>query len=236
MFKKNLVIIFTLIFSVVFITGIGNSQGKYQWKLEKTKDGCQIYTSKVAGKEYIASKCTCVIDAPQDVIGMVIKDIPNFPEWMTDCKVTKILKTVSDQNDIFIFWLHQHIPLLTDRDVVIKNNTVLNYKKGFAIIEANSTKELNYPEQEKLVRMPSFSSVFTLEWIDKDHTKVTFLIDPDLGKGLPVGLTNSIITDNPYKTLMGMRKMVKMSKYIDSAKKSKYRKLIDEAVKAGYPK
>jgi hypothetical protein len=236
MSKKSLVIIFTLIFAVVAITGISNSQGKYQWKLEKTKDGCQVYTSKVAGKEYLASKCTCVIDAPMDVIGMVIRDIPNYPAWMTDCSATKVLKTISEQDDKFVFWLHQHIPLLTDRDVVIKNNTILNYNKGYAIIEATSTTEMNYPEQPKLVRMPSFSAVYTLEWIDKTHSKVTFLIDPDLGKGLPIGLSNSIITDNPWKSLAGMKKMVKQSKYIEGAKTSKYRKLIDDAVKNGYVK
>ena len=239
MFKKNLVIIIALIFTVVAvvsITSVSNSQGKYQWKLEKTKDGCQVFTSKVAGKEYLASKCTCVVEAPMDVIGLVIRDIANYPAWMTDCKATKILKVVDDGNDKFIFWLHQHIPLLTDRDVVISNNTTLNYKKGYAVIEAFSTKELNYPDQPKLVRMPSFSAIYTLNWVDKDHTSVTFQIDPDLGKGLPIGLSNSIITDNPYKSLQGMKKMVKQAKYIDAAKTSKYRRLIDEAVKQGFIK
>ena len=239
MFKKNLVIIFALIFSfvaVVSMTSDSNGQGKYQWKLEKTKGGCEVYTSKVAGKEYIASKCTCIVDAPMDVIGLVIRDIVNYPTWMTDCKATKILKVVNDAEDKFIFWLHQHIPLLTDRDVVIRNNTTLNYKKGYAIIEAFGTKELNYPDQPKLVRMPAFSAIYTLEWVDKGHTKVTFLIDPDLGKGLPIGLSNSIIKDNPYKSLQGMKKMVKESKYIDAAKTSRYRRLIDEAIKGGYVK
>lgn len=239
MFKKNLVIIFALIFTVVAVvavTSVSNSQGKYQWKLEKKKDDCEVYTSKVAGKEYISAKAVCVIDAPMDVIGLVIRDIQGYSDWMSDCKATKILKVVDDANDKFIFWLHQHIPLLTDRDVVIRNTTTLNYKKGYALIEAFSTTEMNYPLQPKLVRMPSFSAIYRLNWISKDKTSVSFQIDPDLGKGLPVGLSNSIIENNPLKSLQKMRKMVKKSKYIEAAKTSKYRKLIDEAIRGGYVK
>lgn len=239
MFKKNLVIIFALIFTViavVSVTSVSNSQGKYQWKLEKKKDNCEVYTSKVAGKEYISAKAVCVIDAPMDVIGLVIRDIQGYSDWMSDCKATKILKVVDDANDKFIFWLHQHIPLLTDRDVVIRNTTTLNYKKGYALIEAFSTTEMNYPLQPKLVRMPSFSAIYRLNWISKDKTSVSFQIDPDLGKGLPVGLSNSIIENNPLKSLQKMRKMVKKSKYIEAAKTSKYRKLIDEAIRGGYVK
>ena len=62
------------------------------------------------------------------------------------------------------------------------------------------------------------------------------MIDPDLGAGLPVSLSNSMIKDLPYKSMQGLKKMVKQPKYLEAAKKSKYRKLIDQAVKEGFPK
>jgi START domain len=207
------------------------AEDKYQWKLEDTDDGCQIYTSPVAGKPYIAAKTTCTVNARIDVIGYILRDIENFKDWMDDCKDTKMLKVIDDEKDVFIFWLRQHIPLLTDRDVVLKTNVNITPEKSTIVTVA--TNEIPYDVDKGYVRMPSMYTDYTLEWLDKDHTRVTFMIDPDLGKGLPKGISNSTIKKNPFKSIKGLRKMVKELKYIDGAKTSKYAKLVEDALKDG---
>ena len=84
--------------------------------------------------------------------------------------------------------------------------------------------------------MPSFNSLLTLEWIDREHTRVTFMVDPDLGKGVPKGIANSTIKKTPYKSLKNMMKIVKEPKYVEAGKTSKYNKYAEEAIKAGYVK
>lgn len=232
MAKINFII--TAAFMFLIIASTSFADGKYQWKLADTEDGCQIYTSVVAGRDYIASKATCVIAARIEVIGMVLRDIANYPEWMQDCKETKILKVVDDVNDVFVFWFRQHITLLTDRDMVIKSKTIISTEKGQNLIFADATNEIPYDPGKGYVRMPSFHSLFILEWIDREHTRVTFMIDPDLGKGIPVGIANNTIKSTPFKTLKKMTKMVKLSKYVESAKISKYNKFAEEYVKAGH--
>jgi len=236
MCRKNHVFTVAMIFLIAAISGVSWSADKYNWKLESTNDGFTTYLSEVPGKEYIASKCTGVIPAGMDVIAVVLRDIPNYPKWMYNCVATKVLKVVNDKNDDFIFWLHQHVPLLTDRDMVLKSHVVNNYKRGRSDILARSTNEMNYEGKKGLVRMPSFFSEFLLEWVDKDHTRVTFMIDPDLGKGLPTGISNSIIKKTPYNSLEGLAKMAKQQNYIEEAKTSKYRKMIDDGIKKGYIK
>jgi len=107
-------------------------------------------------------------------------------------------------------------------------------KDGVNLIYADSTNEMNYDSGKGYVRMPSFYSLFTLEWVDREHTRVTFMIDPDLGKGVPTGIANSTIKNIPFKTLKNMMKMAKLSKYIEAAKTSKYNKMAEEFVKAGH--
>jgi hypothetical protein len=206
---------------------------KYQWKLEDTEDGCQIYTSKVAGKAFIAAKATCVIPARLEVIGMVLRDIANYPEWMHNCKETKVLKVVDEQNDVFILWYRNHVPILTDRDMVLKTERIMG--KGWGYIKTILTTELPYDADQGYVRMRSFVSEHLLEWIDGDRekTKMTFFFDADPGKGVPVGITNGILEDTPYKSLIGIKKMIKMQKYIDSAKTSNYAKLVEDGIKDG---
>ena len=232
MAKINFIII--VLCMLLIMTSTGFAFDKYQWKLVDTEDGCQIYTSVVAGRDYVAAKATCVIPARMEVIGMVLRDIANYPEWMQDCKETKILKVVDDANDVFIFWFRQHITLLTDRDMVIKSKTIISPEKGQNLIYAEATNEVPYDPGKGFVRMPSFSSLFTLEWIDREHTRVTFMIDPDLGKGVPIGVANNTIKSTPFKTLKKMKKMVKLSKYVESAKTSKYNKFVEDYVKAGH--
>ncbi|OHD67654.1 MAG: hypothetical protein A2W19_11310 [Spirochaetes bacterium RBG_16_49_21] len=236
MFKKGHVYAIVMIIFIAAMSSGSWSADKYKWKLEGTSDGIQTYTSEVPGKEYIAAKCIGVIPAGMDVIGVVLRDIANYPQWMYDCSATKVLKVVNDQADTFIFWFHQHVPLLTDRDMILKSYVVNNYPKGWSDIRASSSNEMNYEGKKGLVRMPSFYSQFLMEWVDKDHTRVTFMIDPDLGKGLPTGMSNSTIRKSPYKSLQGLAKMVKLQKYIDEAKTSKYKKMIDDALKKNYIK
>jgi hypothetical protein len=234
MAKRNVII--TVVLMLLIVTSTSFAADKYQWRLVDTEDNCQIYTSAVSGKEYVAAKATCIIPAKIEVVGMVIRDIASYPEWMEDCKETKMLKVVDEANDVFIFWFRQHVTLLTDRDMVLKSSVKMNLEKGQHLIYGDSTNEINYDSGKGYVRMPSFNSLFTLDWVDREHTKVTLMIDPNLGPGVPTGIANSTIKSNPFKTLKHMRDMVKKSKYIESAKTSKYNKLAEDGLKAGFVK
>ncbi|PKN51580.1 MAG: hypothetical protein CVU55_11590 [Deltaproteobacteria bacterium HGW-Deltaproteobacteria-13] len=234
MSKKNVIVTVVLMLLIVATTGF--AADKYQWKLVDTEDNCQVYTSAVPGKEYIAAKATCVIPARMDVLGLIIRDIANYPEWMQDCKDTKILKVVDDQNDVFIFWFRQHVDLFTDRDMVIKSYVENKYDKGMVIVHGDLTTEIPHDAGKGYIRMPSFSSVFTLEWMDQGHTRISLAVDPDLGKGLPKSVANMLIKTTPLKSLKHMRKLAKDHKIVAAAKASKYNKAVEDAIKAGYIK
>jgi len=234
MAKRNFII--TVILTVFIVASTSFAADSYQWKLVGTEDGCQIYTSVVPGKEYIASKTTCVIPARMEVIGVILRHIEKYPGWMEDCKETKILKVVNDENDVFILWFRQHITLFTDRDMVLKSRADMNLKNGKDIIYADLTNEMKYDAGKGYVRMPSFSSVWTLEWKDREHTIVTFMVDPDIGKGVPTGIANRLIKTITYKSLKRMMKEVKKSEYIEEAKTSKYNKMVEDDIKSGFLK
>lgn len=210
---------------------LAQSSPKYQWKLESTDKGCHTYTSTVESKRYIAAKAVCVVPARIDIVGTVLRDIASFPNWMEDCSASKVLRVVDRQRDVFVFWFRQHVPLFSDRDMVLKTETRL--RPGWASIRVYSTDEINYDAGAGYVRMPSFASEFVLEWVDREHTKVAFMIDPDLGDGLPTVISNSIIRDTPLKSLRGMTRMVKQEKYIRSAKGSSYEKAVLEGLANG---
>jgi hypothetical protein len=207
---------------------------KYRWELADTEDGCQLSTSKVAGMDYFAARSTCVVTANIEVVGRVLRDIESYPEWMFDCSDTKMLKVVDREKDVYVFWFRQHISLLSDRDMVLKSEVPV-HDENRRVIEAFSSGDSVYDSGKGYVRMPSFNSEWVLEKIDERQTRVTFMIDPDLGGSLPLGIANSTIKKTPFKSIQGLKKMVDLPKYGDRAMTIKAAKPADEVVPAKAP-
>jgi hypothetical protein len=239
MLKKNLILLAAVIIFAAIITSGIQSAEQYHWRLESIKNACRTYTSPSPGKKYIAAKCECVFPVKMEVIGVVLRDIASYPEWMADCSNTKVLKTVSDIDDIFILWYQQHIPVFTDRDAVLKSGIIFSNHRAVApgaVIYVKDTKEMEYDAGKGFVRMPSLDIVFTIDWVSRDFTRVSFMVDPDVGPGLPKDIANSTIKNTAYKTMMGMFKQVRKSKYTEIAKTITLHRMVEEAVKLGTAK
>lgn len=179
---------------------------RYHWTLKKEERGCLIETSAVSGKRYIAAKATCTVHATLHDIGDILRDIAAYPRWMHDCTTTTMLKVVDRERDTYLFWYRQHVPILADRDMVLKSEVrrvEADEKQVYSIV-ASSTDEVAFDAGKGYVRMPSFTSEWRLEALDAEHTRVSFMIDPDLGEGLPVGLATPRIAQVPFRSIQGL--------------------------------
>lgn len=190
---------------------------RYAWTNEEAHDECQLSTSPVAGKPYVAARVTCLFSANIEVIGAVLRDIEHYPDWMEDCSQTKLLKVADRGREVYFFWYRQHIPLFTDRDLVLRTELTVN-QEAYRVIDIELSREVPYDAGQGYVRMPSFRAQCALEKLDEERTRVTYLIDPDLGPGLPVGIANLTIAKTPLKSLRRMMKMVRLQKYLEAAK------------------
>lgn len=207
---------------------------KYQWKLDSSSDSCKSYSSDVAGKPFIAAKIVCEMPIRMEVIGMILRDIESYPRWMSGCKATRTVKVEDAANDTFVFWWHHHIPVLQDRDIVLRVTTSINLSKGFELVDVRSVEDIQYSPDPSLARMPSALTPFKLEWIDREHTRVSWMIDLNVGDGVPSAIANSIIKNIPSKSMAGLARMAKEKKYIDGAKMSRYGQLVEEAIVRGH--
>jgi transcription elongation factor Elf1 len=207
---------------------------RYSWVKDKTNDLCTSYFSEVKNKDYIASKVECILPAKMEVIGTILIDIENYSKWMDECVETKIINTVGENLKSYNLWYHQHVPLLKDRDMILHSETIVLYPQKSIQIFSYSNQDIKYDSNKSLFRMPSFFSWYNLEWIDRSHTKVTFLIDPDLGPGLPIGISNSLIKKVPIKSILALKKMTENKSYQESSQKSYYAKVVEDGIKLGF--
>lgn len=209
-----------------------SAEQKYHWQIEQIEAGCASYSSQVKDKIYIAAKTVCDLPIRLEVVAYLLRDIEGYPSWMADCQAAKILHIENPANDTLVFWLHQHVPILRDRDVILRSTVTMDHAQKHGLIEVHATRDYRYDVAENLVRMPAFYARFRLAWIDPEHTRVSFLIDPDLGNGLPVGLANATLRRIPFRSLQNMMRMANDATVISAAKNSKYARWVNEATAA----
>lgn len=186
-----------------------------EWQLVENEDGILIYVRPSTGCAFNTVKGVTVINAPIDVLGMVLQDIPSFPLWMSDCKSSPILEKTG-RND-YIFYYLQAMPWpAQDRETVLRAQTHIDWEAGYFEIDF---KSIDYPipgEAGTNVRM-TVNGRFLLEYLGPGKTQVTYAIQADPGGYMPAVVSNMISRKVPRETLSGMRVMAGKQKYFHLA-------------------
>lgn len=211
-------IVWGLLALVVAAPALAQTSAERAWRAEEAVDGCQVTTREVPGRPYVAARASCIVPAELEVVARVLRDIERYPEWMQDCSQTKILKVVDRERDVYVFWFRQHIALFADRDMVLRSEVPV-HEKDRRVIRATSTNDTSYDAGRGYVRMPSFASEWVLERVGAQQTRVSFMIEPDLGAGLPTGIANSVIAKTPLQSIrQGLTRMAKRPEYLAQAR------------------
>ncbi|MFZ5568782.1 MAG: START domain-containing protein [Thermodesulfobacteriota bacterium] len=188
------------------------------WRLSKKQDGIWVYTRPSATCSFNEFKGIIIIDAGIEVVGMVLKDIPSFPLWMSDCQQSPIIEK-NGRND-YIFYFVQHMPWpVENRDTVLQARTTIDWNAGYFQVDFHSIQDDRIPPQPDCIRMKVVGR-FLLEYIERRKTQVTYWIQADPYGSMPAVIANMISRKIPLETLQGMRKMVMDHRYEQRAAQS----------------
>ena len=202
------------------------------WEFAEEKDGVKVYTRPIPGVEFREFKGVAVIEAPIEVLGTVLRDIESFPQWFADCKHTRIIEKIDDNTFIFLFVQGAPWPV-SDRDVVLKASTRVDWHGGRAVVDLVSMDDPRQPPTKERVRLRSMTGHFVFEYQTRNRTKVSYSIKADPSGSLPAALANSTTRKYPLDTLKGMRRMATMAKYREAAVASSDARAIDQLVAEG---
>ncbi len=186
------------------------------WKLARNEAGIKIYTQNVEGQSLDKFKAVGVVNTSVAIIVEVLKDVNNYHLWYGDCKSQKELKKYSPL-DTLVYHV-QKVPVISNRDVVVRGKITVNYKKGTATQVMRAVKS-SVGKDSGNVRMPFMEGSFVLKQLSPKSTRVTYTMLANPGGSVPGWLANSTAKKQPFKTLMGLRKVVKNPKYAELAKK-----------------
>jgi len=186
------------------------------WELAKDSEGIKVYTRDVEGGSFEEYRAVTIINAPMEVIGEVLKDVPAEPEWMYRCEQARFVKKFDDSN--FIFYNIWDFPFPADtRDAVLEARTVLDYKNGKCISKFWSVEDPSMPINKKYVRM-TIKGKWDFKRISPEMTLFIYENNINPGGTLPAFIVNIFGLRIPFDTVKGMREMVKKEKYIKAAK------------------
>lgn len=215
-----LVILLTLSCKVIF---------SQEWKLKENDDNIEVFTRPVDGSSMEEFKGIALIDARFEVVTELLRDIPSFHDWMYCCKETKAIEEI-DRNNKILYYIYDSPWPVDDRDVVLKINTIIDLSAGRAVVEIQSQTHDKYPPNDDYTRMITMQGKYIIEFVERQKTRVTFILFVNPGGSVPASLANMSSIKIPYETLKNMKEMVKKEKYIKLGDKSEDKKLIEQYI------
>jgi hypothetical protein len=192
------------------------------WVTIKEKNGITLSKRTFPGSPISEFKGETMVNARIEVIETVLRDIPAYAQFMYNCREGRLIKSFGKDYLIILNVTDMPWPL-SDRDVVVRSIVSKDFNRGmFSVVlqglpEPESSQYC--PLRKDRVRMYDLKGIFILEIVDREHTRLTYIVHAD-PVGIPSGLTNFFSDDNPYGTLTGIKRMVRMEKYITESVKS----------------
>jgi len=206
-----------LYLGLVFFAGVAHAA---EWELVKDADNIKVFTAVIAGSDYKAFRGETIIKAELNQLMAVLDDTANFVQWMYNCKAPKLLYKASllDRYQ----YLQNDFPWpAKDREMILRNEISQDPQTRVTTVKLSSVvadnlppvAQQSLPSVDGVVRMGEVNGFFELTPLDANQTKVVFQLHLDPGGGLPSGLVNSQIVDNPYETLKALRTQAARPKY-----------------------
>ncbi len=173
------------------------------WELARSDDGIVIYTRNEPGSEFKSFKAEVVLKASTKDILQLLRHTEGYTEWFGFTTSSRLLK---QEGHVQFNYIETIFPWpYKNRDMVYRME-IRNSEPNVTKIKLTGIPD-HLPEKEGIVRMEKAEGFILLE-TKGDNTKLQYVFHSDPGGEVPAWLANSSITELPYTTLVGLRKML----------------------------
>ncbi len=200
---------------VIVLITVVNSSARSQtavpkWKLDKKKNGIEIYLRKHSDTGLKEVKGVMELHTSLSAVLTLLKDLEKQKTWMYANKSSKLLQSKSHFH--WILYTVSDAPWpFQDRDLISEAH--MKQDNNCSITISIKAKPEYIAENENYVRIKYMHS----EWrfIPKDNgiVKIQFKIRINLGGNLPIWAMNMAVDKGPYNTLIKMREQLQSNKY-----------------------
>lgn len=182
-----------------------------KWKLERDRSGIKVYTTKVKGQSFKKYKGILTLDASLSTIVAVLEDVDAGSQWVDTCKTMVLIEQVSPTETYTYSYNPAPWPA-KDRDAVV-HNVISQDVETLVVTMIQTAAPKKKKKHKDAIRVEKIDGSWTLTPLPDGQTQVVYMVLSDPGGGLPAWLVNSVAISQPFKTLEGLKEMVKKEKY-----------------------
>jgi len=174
------------------------------WKLDKNKDGIKVYTRIEENSDFKSFKAVMTVDATTNEILKTLKNTSNYTKWYGYTKTATLLK---QENNVQYNYIETIFPWpFRNRDMVYKMTT---NKLNSGVIKISLKGISDYIQDKKgIIRMKKAEGYILLQPLN-NTTEILYVFHSEPGDSVPAWMANSSIAKLPFKTLSGLRKILK---------------------------
>jgi hypothetical protein len=199
MINKTLVLLLSIL---LFISLDVFSQAS--WEVDKNKDGIVVYTRAEKNSSFKSFKAVATIDASTDEIINILKNVDSYTKWYGYTKTSKLIK---QENGVQYNYVETIFPWpFANRDMVYRMS-INSLPSGVVEISLNGLPDY-IPEKKGITRMKKAEGYLLLKPLN-GKTEITYEFHSEPGDNIPTWLANNSIAELPFKTLLGLRAVIK---------------------------
>lgn len=187
------------------------SAEKDHWVLKRDRHGIQIYTRSVEGSPYKAVKGVTSVNATLSSLVALISDTDACSDWADLCDESSVYESVS-KTEKYIYMLNYLPWPVANRDVLVHVVWSQNPDNLSVSIHSQATEGL-LEKNKGVVRLTQVNASWDFIPLPDGGVEVTTLAHVNPGGLLPAWITNLLLVDSPFNTLINLKKVVKRPKY-----------------------
>jgi hypothetical protein len=181
------------------------------WELSKEGSGIEVYTRSVKDSGFKEYKGIMTLKASVSSLVALIDDISAYPQWIDTCIQGKRLKRVSP-TESYNYTVNEAPWPISNRDAVVRNT--VHQDSGTMVVTVDITGVPDFvPLKYDLVRVKEIRGFWRLRPTGKGEVEVVYQVHSEPGGKLPSWLVNAVVVDQPYRTLLNMKEMVRKPRY-----------------------
>ena len=180
-------------------------QAQGAWKLEKEREGIQVYTRSVPGSTFREFKVTATVEVSANNLVAVLKDVGSFQELFDRTTDARLLKTSGETRHIHYAYTDGPWPV-ADRDGIYEYRYRYEAADRSVVVDIQCLPEF-LPAEPGVVRIEHCRGEWRFRSLAAERTEITYQFFADPGGNLPAWIVNWSTVDIPFQAIVKLREM-----------------------------
>lgn len=184
--------------------------GQGEWEMIKDKEGIRVFTRANQISSFKEFKATMQIEAGVSQFLAVLYDVEGLSDWAYNTIESTLLNRPDDMSQTYYSVAKAPWPY-KNRDGIYLNQITWNKTSRELLVEIEMLEQEIETKGDN-VRMDGYG-YWKIREVSDGKLDIVFQMQVDPGGSIKAWMANMVVSDSPYKTLLGLRDIIHKKKY-----------------------